>query len=117
MKLQRLKSGMQSLPKLTIQRQPDTTIDPNSWRQGLTKTSERGYGWKWQKARAAYLSRPENVCCRLCQRAGIVTVATVVDHIIPHRGDRARFWDTSNWQPLCKPCHDSVKQAEERQTR
>jgi len=31
----------------------------------------------------------------------------VVDHIVPHRGDRALFWDTSNWQPLCKPHHDA----------
>lgn len=23
------------------------------------------------------------------------------------------FWDVSNWQPLCKPCHDVVKQREE----
>ena len=32
--------------------------------------------------------------------------ATVVDHIIPHRGDDALFWDQSNWQALCKKCHD-----------
>lgn len=34
--------------------------------------------------------------------------ATVVDHIIPHRGDlsSAAFWDETNWQPLCKRHHD-----------
>lgn len=34
--------------------------------------------------------------------------AVVVDHIIPHRGDfDFLFWEsTSNWQPLCKSCHD-----------
>ena len=37
---------------------------------------------------------------------GKYTRATVVDHIIPHRGDRILFWDQNNWQPLCKPCHD-----------
>ena len=31
---------------------------------------------------------------------------TVVDHIVPHRGDQKLFWDKSNWQPLCKACHD-----------
>ena len=32
--------------------------------------------------------------------------ATVVDHIIPHKGDMDIFWDEDNWQPLCKRCHD-----------
>ncbi|WP_456297628.1 HNH endonuclease signature motif containing protein [Kineothrix alysoides] len=32
--------------------------------------------------------------------------ATVVDHVIPHRGDPILFWDKRNWQPLCKTCHD-----------
>lgn len=36
--------------------------------------------------------------------------ATVVDHAAPHRGDRALFWDTSNWQSLCAHCHN-VKSA------
>ena len=31
---------------------------------------------------------------------------TVVDHIVPHRGDARLFWDEDNWQPLCKSCHD-----------
>jgi 5-methylcytosine-specific restriction protein A len=30
----------------------------------------------------------------------------VVDHIVPHRGREQLFWDESNWQALCKPCHD-----------
>ncbi|WP_320109629.1 HNH endonuclease [Rhodopseudomonas sp. P2A-2r] len=42
--------------------------------------------------------------------------ASVVDHIIPHRGDRARFWDRTNWQPLCTHCHASRKQSAEQQT-
>jgi 5-methylcytosine-specific restriction endonuclease McrA len=46
----------------------------------------------------------------MCRDKGRVTVATVVDHIIPHRGDQALFWDVSNWQSLCKPHHDSDKQ-------
>ncbi len=32
--------------------------------------------------------------------------ADVVDHIIPHKGDQSLFWDSSNWQPLCKHHHD-----------
>jgi 5-methylcytosine-specific restriction protein A len=33
--------------------------------------------------------------------------ATVVDHIVPHRGDPVLFWDEANWQGLCKLCHDA----------
>jgi 5-methylcytosine-specific restriction protein A len=32
--------------------------------------------------------------------------ASVVDHIVPHRGDMALFWDRSNWQAMSKLCHD-----------
>ncbi|WP_317617964.1 HNH endonuclease [Rhodobacter capsulatus] len=41
-------------------------------------------------------------------------MASVVDHITPHRGNKALFWDRYNWQALCKPCHDRVKQRQER---
>jgi 5-methylcytosine-specific restriction endonuclease McrA len=37
--------------------------------------------------------------------------ADVVDHIVPHKMDKALFWDRSNWQPLCKWHHDVVKQS------
>jgi 5-methylcytosine-specific restriction endonuclease McrA len=37
-----------------------------------------------------------------------------VDHIIPHRGDKRLFWHRANWQPLCAPCHNSIKQRQER---
>ena len=74
--------------------------------------SARGYNGRWQKARATFLAR--HPLCLMCHREGRITAATVVDHIIPHRGDQALFWDTGNWQSLCKRCHDSAKQAEER---
>lgn len=75
-------------------------------RWGKGTTTERGYGWKWQQARAAFLARPENALCRRCLDKGRATPANVVDHIKPHRGDQMLFWDRANWQPLCKPCHD-----------
>lgn len=48
------------------------------------------------------------------ERQGRTVVATVVDHIVPHKGDKRLFWDSKNWQALCKPCHDSVKAQLER---
>jgi 5-methylcytosine-specific restriction endonuclease McrA len=50
----------------------------------------------------------------MCEQAGVLTAAEVVDHIKPHKGDRALFWDQANWQPLCKLHHDATKQAHER---
>lgn len=67
-------------------------------------SSERGYGSKWRAERARFLRH--NPLCAECLRHGRVTPATVVDHIIPHRGDMTLFWDQNNWQPLCKQCHD-----------
>jgi len=34
-----------------------------------------------------------------------LVLGTQTDHIIPHRGDQALFWDETNWQRLCLPCH------------
>lgn len=47
-----------------------------------------------------------NPPCAACMKEGLLTPATVVDHIIPHRGDQRLFWDEHSWQPLCKSCHD-----------
>lgn len=43
-------------------------------------------------------------------------MATVVDHIIPHKGSLVLFHDPDNLQSLCKRCHDRDKAAEERGT-
>ena len=67
-------------------------------------STQQGYGYKWQQARAAYLV--DNPLCVECMKRGIYTRATVVDHITPHLGDMDLFWRRSNWQPLCKPHHD-----------
>ena len=88
-----------------------TTMQPDSWRADKN-SSERGYDYKWQKARKRYLQ--EHPLCVMCERDGRVTQATVVDHRIPHRGDMTLFWDESNWQSLCATHHSSDKQREER---
>ncbi len=88
-------------------------VESVSWRADKQTSTQRGYGYRWQKGRALFL-REHPMCC-YCQRNGLVGVlASVVDHIIPHRGDQNLFWDESNWQPLCAPCHDVVKRQEER---
>ncbi|MRW85402.1 HNH endonuclease [Pseudoduganella sp. FT26W] len=105
MKLRTLKSSVQQL------RNTLPIAQPLSWRASKESSTQRGYGYKWQQARAGYLrSHP---LCVYCERQGRTTEATVVDHRIPHRGDQALFWDKANWQALCKPCHDGQKQREE----
>lgn len=69
------------------------------------------YGRKWRKRRAQFLS--ENLYCSMCKKTGKTTLATVVDHIQPHRGDELLFWDQNNWQGLCSHHHNSSKAIEE----
>ncbi|MCF5709591.1 HNH endonuclease [Pseudomonas syringae] len=73
-------------------------------------SAARGYGYKWQQARTGWLTK--NPLCVSCQMRGSVVVATDVDHVNPHRGDMALFWDRENWQSLCHSCH-SAKTASE----
>ena len=40
--------------------------------------------------------------------------APVVDHVRPHRGDPALFWDPANLRAVSKDWHDRVKQRLER---
>ncbi len=67
---------------------------------------ERGYDSSWRAARLAYLqAHPSCVTCG--------QPATVVDHRVPHRGDKRLFWDKTNWQSMCESCHNA-KAAQEK---
>lgn len=48
----------------------------------------------------------------MCAARGIATLATVADHVIPHRWNYKLFWE-GELQSLCKPCHDRHKQRAE----
>lgn len=73
--------------------------------QDRGSAASRGYNARWRRERSAFLEL--NPLCKHCQSDGRITIATVVDHIIPHKGDYQLFWDWNNWQPLCKQHHDS----------
>ncbi len=76
---------------------------------------DRGYTRRWERLAAAFRERyplcgqrPGNLAPVLseCYETGRVTVARVVDHVIPHKGDPALMWDeATNWQSLCVSCH------------
>lgn len=106
MKLTTLKSRVAVLDTRRV-----PTMAAGSWRTSTQTAAQRGYGYKWQKAREGFLR--EHPLCVMCQVEGRVMVATVVDHITPHRGDMGLFWQRSNWQPLCATHHSRDKQREE----
>jgi 5-methylcytosine-specific restriction protein A len=63
------------------------------------KTScQRGYGYAWQQAAAAYLTA--NPLCVYCGGR-----ADCVDHAMAHKGDMRLFWDRTNWRACCGPCN------------
>jgi 5-methylcytosine-specific restriction protein A len=76
---------------------------PNSTQRGYTST-------RYRKARQGFLAK--HPLCVECEKDGRTTGATVLDHVKPHRGNYELFWDSSNWQSLCIPCHNRKSQTE-----
>ena len=63
---------------------------------------------RWKRRRLRQLT--DEPLCHLCLGRGIVTAATVADHIEPHRGDWNQFL-TSRLQSLCADCHNKAKRS------
>jgi len=72
-------------------------------------------GWyklkRWSRVRRQQL-RKEPLCA-MCFERGLITAATVADHVVPHRGDWNLFW-TGKLQSLCAACHNGEKQSWDR---
>jgi 5-methylcytosine-specific restriction protein A len=66
--------------------------------------NKRGYTYAWSQTAKRFLN--DHPLCATCLRNAAIEAATVVDHIVPHRGDKHLFWDRANWQPLCETCHN-----------
>lgn len=67
---------------------------------------------EWQAIRRQRFAMEPH--CRFCAEAGRTIRALSCDHVIPHKGNAALFFDLNNTASLCGPCHDSVKQKMER---
>lgn len=63
---------------------------------------------RWKKQRARQLNKAP--LCIMCSEQGILTLATVANHIKAHKGDAVLFWDPDNLNSLCKVHHDSTQQ-------
>ena len=86
---------------------------------GHSRTAEPWRTWyslkRWKELRLRVFVRDLFTCQRReCGKVEPVTSLLVADHRRPHKGDPALFWSEGNVQTLCKACHDSAKQAEER---
>ena len=84
------------------------------------RASAAYHGW-YSKPIWTKRLRPDQLArepfCRVCAAQGYRTRATVVDHVIPFRGDWGLFVSPSNHQSLCKYHHDQKtarEQAEDR---
>lgn len=102
---------------------------PEAKRDARASAADRGYGYAWQKARAAFLALPENQFCERCKARGILNaghlrmdgspqtnrkrIHLVVNHRFPHKGDKKLFWDRKNWEVSCPDDHDIRIQQEE----
>lgn len=86
-------------------------------REGHSEALEPWRAWyktqRWRRLRWDVLKR-DLFTCQCCGRVEPDTSQLVADHIRPHRGDPALFWDPDNIQTLWKPHHDRDKQRAER---
>lgn len=99
----RLSSGAAGPDRLAVR---DKIV---GWRRWY-KTAE------WQRLRWDCLVAATFTCVMCGRNGGADTSKLVADHIEPHRGERDLFYDPSNLQCLCKPCHDGTKQRQERRS-
>ena len=76
----------------------------------MTKTHWWYHSTRWYRLRNSQLRREP--LCRHCKQEGKLSLATVVDHVIPHRDDPTLFWK-GELQSLCTTHHSSGKQREE----
>ena len=92
-------------PELTEGRYCEKHQKEESSKYNMARPSKHLYGSnRWKKLRKEFLLR--HPLCESCKRRGVVKAAIVVDHIMPHKGNEELFWNQSNWQALCKQCHD-----------
>lgn len=55
----------------------------------------------WREYSVAFLQA--NPKCYACSKR-----STVTDHVVTAKGDEDKFWNRTNFIPLCKPCHDTI---------
>lgn len=83
---------------------------PEPWASNNGKSRHaRGYGTAWNKLRVSILKRDQGLC-QSCARAGIVTAAKTVDHIINKA--KGGTDHPTNLEAICDACHTEKTQKE-----
>ncbi|PLW77080.1 HNH endonuclease [Cohaesibacter celericrescens] len=62
----------------------------------------------WKRIRARRLAA--DPLCVMCLADGVTKAAEIVDHVVPHKGDRELFYSYANTQSLCATHHNRDKQ-------
>lgn len=62
---------------------------------------------RWQNRRKMQLK--QFPLCEMCSDEGQIIPATVVDHVVPHKGDEKIFW-FGKLRSLCQQHHSGLKQ-------
>lgn len=81
--------------------QCQTKRQQNQYDEHRGNSTQRGYGSRWRKKRAAVLR--EEPLCRHCLERGETMQSSEVDHIVPKA--RGGTDERNNLQGLCKTCH------------
>lgn len=87
---------------------------PRGQRQQPTKElpGQRWYDGQWQATRARFLSQHPFCVAKEDDGTACRALATDVDHVVPHRGDRRLFRDWGNLQSMCARHHGKKTRAE-----
>lgn len=73
-------------------------------RGGGWQRHQQMYTYAWSQASKRFLA--DHPFCLPCSHAFRYVPSEATDHVIPHRGEARLFWDVSNWQGICRGCHD-----------
>jgi 5-methylcytosine-specific restriction protein A len=115
-------SKLKAPPPLVVRLAPviATQTDNAEGRDRFRDRTQHWRGWyklaRWAKLRIRIFIRDHFTCQYPgCGHIDGNTSRLRCDHKKPHRGNEQLFWDENNLWTLCQPCHDIVKQREERQ--
>ena len=89
----------------------DRVSDAKRRAKKLSRKWKDKAAWRGPNGRRARQLKAEPLCA-MCPEDS-KQVATIADHVIPHREDYGAFW-FGELQSLCKACHDIKKQRLER---
>ena len=83
--------------------------------QDADKTRRKRHPWRnWYKLAAWKKIRKQRLqadpLCVMCLAEGVTRAASVVDHVVPHKGERELFFSYANTQSLCETHHNRDKQ-------